>query len=185
LYNWRYRKNVFDAIDDYIGTHAVKYAAFRFNVGVTTIYEWIKDGSVVHKKNSTRDGTNNRRILKYHLDWILYYLRNIDCQLYYPEMSDLLWVEFAEIYDKNLIRHALCMAGWTNKIVTGIAAEQNNVTRTLWRRWVEKGINIIIIIIIIIILIINKIQHFLLIIGCGEMKLMSSVLMPEGSMVML
>jgi transposase len=146
LYNWRSRKDVFDAIDDYIGTHgkAVKYAAFRFKVGVTTIYEWIKEGSVVHKKNSTRDGTNNRRISKYHLDWILYYLRNIDCQLYYPEMSDLLWVEFAEIYDKNLIRHALYMAGWTNKIVTGIAAEQNTVTRTLWRRWVEKGINTII-----------------------------------------
>ena len=141
LYNWKSRQNVFDCIDNYIGTHgkAVEYAAYRFNIGITTIYNWIRDGSIVHKKNSTRDGTNNRIMPKYHVEWILHYLNTIDCQLYYPEMSDLLWTEFGEIYNKDLVRHALFMEGWTNKIVTGIAAEQNNVTRTLWLPLVAFG----------------------------------------------
>ena len=49
--NWFTRQNVFQCIDDYIGSHgqAVKYAAFRFNVCKTSIYEWLKDGAIVHK----------------------------------------------------------------------------------------------------------------------------------------
>ena len=99
LLNWRSRQNVFDCIDNFIGTHgqAVTHAATRFNIGKRTIYTWISEGSVVHKENSTRNGTNNRKIERYHLDYLLYYLDNIDCQLYACEMSDLLWKEFAEV----------------------------------------------------------------------------------------
>ena len=111
--NWFTRQNVFQCIDDYIGSHgqAVKYAAFRFNVCKTSIYEWLKDGAIVHKPNATRNGANNRLISRYHLDYLLYYLRNIDCQLYYSEMSDLLWNKFSALYNQDLVRHALKMDG--------------------------------------------------------------------------
>ena len=43
LLNWRSRQNVFDCIDNFIGTHgqAVTHAASRFNIGKRTIYTWI------------------------------------------------------------------------------------------------------------------------------------------------
>ena len=158
MLNWKHRQDVFECIDNFIGT--VIHAAGRYNIGETTIYTWISEGSVVHKKNSTRNGTNNRKIERYHLDYLLYYLDNIDCQLYACEMSDLLWKEFAEIYSKDLIRHTLHLEAYTNKIITGIAAEQNNVLRNLWQQWV-----IIIIIIITIIIIIISISSRILGLG--------------------
>ena len=74
LHNWKARQNIFDCIDNFIGTHgdAVIHAAVRFNVSKSTIYTWISEGSVVHKNNSTRNGTNNRKIT------LLYYLDHID-----------------------------------------------------------------------------------------------------------
>lgn len=141
LHNWRTRQNVFNCINDYIGTHgkAVIFAGYRYNVGVRTIYTWIANGSIVHHKNSTRDGTNNRKITHFHLEYLKDYLMNIDCQLYYEEQSELLWKEFAERYSASLIRNSLKLDNWTRKIITGIAAEQNNILRNIWRQWICKG----------------------------------------------
>jgi len=133
LYNWKVVSNVMNSINSYIGSHgaAVKYAADRYNLAVSTIYGWLKVGHDGTKK-SIRNGANNVIMRPLHVDFLIHYLTNVDCQLYVSEMSDLLFKEYGELYEEHNIRNALDERNFTHKLIESIAGEQNNESRNSW-----------------------------------------------------
>lgn len=133
LYNWKTVKNVMDSIDSYIGSHgaAVLYTAKRYNIAVSTIYGWLKVGHDGTEK-STRNGANNVIMRPPHIDFLIYYLTNTDCQLYVSEMSDLIFKEYGELYEEHVIRNALKARNFTHKLIEQIAGEQDNESRNAW-----------------------------------------------------
>lgn len=133
LYNWKDVKNVMDSIDSYIGSHgsAVLYTAKRFNIAVSTIYGWLKVGHDGTEK-SNRNGANNIIMRPLHIDFLIYYLTNTDCQLYVSEMAALLFKEYGALYEEHNIRNALEARNFTHKLIEQIAGEQNNESRNAW-----------------------------------------------------
>lgn len=152
--NWKDVRNVREAIDNYIGSHfaAVKSAAIRFNIGVSTIYKWLASGHDGTEKQG-RTGLNNVKMHELHIDFLINYLQTVDCQLYIIEMIDLLFNEYGEKYTDHQVRNALTARRMTHKLVEKIASEQDNELRAGWVEMV--GISKFIIVITFYIYFIN------------------------------
>ena len=132
-------------VDSWIGdgtslTNAFAFAAVQLMIGASTILGWYEvrehTGRIVPLRK--RNGEGQIVIPDVHMNHLIDYLENVDCQLYVKEMKAKIATDFVGAeYSCKQIEAGLERKGYTRKVISRIAAEQNNAERQTFRELVR------------------------------------------------
>ena len=139
-YDKHTRRRALWLADSYLGdgsslTAAFAFAAARLLIGASTIFGWyhMRDVTGIIAPARKRNGEGQILIPDVHMNYLIDYLVNVDCQLYVKEMKTKIFDEFNVLYTCQQIEVGLKRHDFTQKVVSRIAAEQNNVERQAFR----------------------------------------------------